>query len=322
MIIKSLSRKTPSFRQLYNYINKQAEPNIFFTHNLLEKKDTVEQFRENIKDIPKRKNGVCLYHEILSFHTQDKNITPELVIDLGKDWLSLRAPNNLGYGAVHTHKDNIHIHLMISSNELMAKHNLRLTKKEFKQIQIELEKKQIEKYPHLKKSICQSPETKNLHKRKKNEIPQFKRTGELNQKDQLKIILNQATQEKDFAEYLKLHGIEIYKRGENNGIICQGKKYRFATLGFEPKLDEIINRDETINKPIQTEPPTQQEENLKRLQELEQEEQGRAEEIIEQATTEQQAQENLRRFQELHAQEQEMEKDKDIEEEREQGRNL
>lgn len=32
--------------------------------------------------------------------------------------------------------------------------------------------------------------------------------------------------------------MEIYTRGKNNGVIMQGRKYRFATLGFEEKLDE------------------------------------------------------------------------------------
>jgi len=71
MIIKSMSRKVPTFRQLSTYIgqNKSAQSGQAFCRNLYYEgndETTVSRiFSENYQHLPKRKNGNALYHEVL-----------------------------------------------------------------------------------------------------------------------------------------------------------------------------------------------------------------------------------------------------------------
>jgi hypothetical protein len=74
MIIKSLSRKKPSFIQLYDYMVSGAEKNHFVIsknlYNTDTRRDVIGSFQANAKHLPKRKNGVFLYHEIISLPEQ------------------------------------------------------------------------------------------------------------------------------------------------------------------------------------------------------------------------------------------------------------
>ena len=73
MIIKSLSRKKPTFDQLYNYMLDGAEQKHFIISKNLyntDKDKVLLQFKENSKLLPKRKNGVFLYHKIISLPGQ------------------------------------------------------------------------------------------------------------------------------------------------------------------------------------------------------------------------------------------------------------
>jgi len=246
MIIKSLSIKEKRFKQLFNYINKEAEKGSIFTSNLLVNKNITEQFFENAKLVPERKNGVYMYHEILSFHKDEVEISNEILQDLLSDWVELRAPKNLIYGAVHREKDHTHIHLMISSNGLNEKKKLRLTKNQFKKIKLELEKKQIEKYPHLRKSICQDLTQKRNISRKFGDLKAQKGKNKLTEREQIQNLINQAIKSPNFKEFFKSQNIEPYKRGKNDGVLFQGKKYRFKTLGFEPKIEQIFQPKEKV----------------------------------------------------------------------------
>ncbi len=261
MVIKSLSRKSETFKQLFDYINKNAEENQKLEFNLRFNQSFLSQFIENNKFRLKRKNGIVLYHEILSFDARDKDIKQEEILFLAYKWLDLRAPKALSYGVIHTHQDNIHIHLMISANEIRSKKKIRLSQMEFNTVKKELEKIQIEKYPHMKHSICQQNKS-----RKKNIYDkefQIEKNGKrISQKNILKDIIKKAVSKENFTKYLKKHDIEIYKRSKNNGIFFKNKKYRFATLGFEPKLDEKILKKQKLKS------KTDQEKNIEILQKL------------------------------------------------------
>jgi hypothetical protein len=260
MIIKSLSRKKNSFKRLFNYINKGAEKDSVFIHNLQPNIDTVHQFLKNSEYVPERKNGVRVYHEILSFHEDDKSISNEVLLDLANDWVELRASNNLTYGAIHREKNHVHIHLMISSNGLYEEKNLRLSKKEFKEIKLELEERQIKKYPQLQKSICQRFKDRKTN-RKFKDFKNQKGKDKVSKMEEVQNLINQAIKSQDFKKYLQSQNIEFYKRGKNNGVIWKGKKYRFATLGFSPQLNEEMELEK--DRPL-----TAHEEDIKILQGL------------------------------------------------------
>jgi hypothetical protein len=267
MIIKSISWKSGSFKKLYSYLHKKADKeNQTFTYNLKPTQDIIQQFKENYEFVPKRKNGVIFYHEILSFDSRDKDIQQQDLIYLAEKWLDLRASRNLAYGIVHTHQANLHIHLIISSNAIREKTKLRLTKQQFKQAQLQLEQIQKEKFPYLTHSICQeSKKIRNKYTLK--EYHRYQRTKTMSKKDRLKSIIFEATQQPDFEAYLKAHNILIYQRGKNNGVVFENKRYRFNTLGFDPKLDLAMKKKREKEAQKQ-EPKTQREKNLKILQDI------------------------------------------------------
>jgi hypothetical protein len=269
MLIKSLSRKSGTFKQLFNYINKGAEKNQRLGHNLNFSDSVLSQFIGNDKFRPRRKNGVFVYHEILSFNAQDKEIKQEEILSLAQEWLNLRASKSLAYGVIHTHQENIHIHLMISANEIRSKKKVRLSIKEFNQAKVDIEKLQIEKYPHLKNSICQQSKSK-TKSLSHNEFEKKRRGKAPSKKEILKSIIAEATQEKNFEEFLKQNNIEIYKRGKNNGVIFEDKKYRFATLGFDPKLDERVLKQKEMGQQEKSKikVKTDREKNIEALQKL------------------------------------------------------
>jgi hypothetical protein len=69
MIVKSMSRKTPSFGQLIGYIDRDEGQEAYrIRHNLLGRGQgrVRSEFERNSDLLAKRKNGVYLYHEIIS----------------------------------------------------------------------------------------------------------------------------------------------------------------------------------------------------------------------------------------------------------------
>ena len=157
MILKSMARKGPSFGQLIGYINQGAatgDPvfarNIYASHRA---NWTVAQFLENHRLLPERKNGNSLYHEIIALEAQEGLSEDELrsaLIKLADQYIERRAPNQLTYGRVHLDTRSPHIHLMISANELNKTQRVRLSKAEFGQIQVDMERYAKQVFPKLK----------------------------------------------------------------------------------------------------------------------------------------------------------------------------
>lgn len=122
MIIKSMSRKTPSFSQLLNYLNKGRKENdeFFFQHNIYSNnpQNIINEYQENYKNLKRQKNSNSLYHEIISLKHQ-KNLSIEqqrlILKDLAQEYTRARAANSLVYAVIHEQHNQIHCHLMISS---------------------------------------------------------------------------------------------------------------------------------------------------------------------------------------------------------------
>ncbi|WP_330177977.1 hypothetical protein [Candidatus Vondammii sp. HM_W22] len=76
MIIKSMSRKKPSFGQLIEYmsdIDKSDEQYNVYQNTYSRKQDDIEQeFLSNAAYVARRKNGNYLYHGILSITKAEK----------------------------------------------------------------------------------------------------------------------------------------------------------------------------------------------------------------------------------------------------------
>ena len=79
-------------------------------------------YLRNAMHLHKRKNGVKLYHFILSFSKIDSpNITDEMLMDIMQKFIEVRGiSQNVVLGKLHTHEDHKHIHILSSSNPLRS----------------------------------------------------------------------------------------------------------------------------------------------------------------------------------------------------------
>ena len=263
MIVKSMTRKAPSFAQLLAYIAAEGkgvgEP---LLHNLggdgHDLAAVTRAFMANARLVPARRNGVALYHEVLSLAGADP-AEPAMLYDLAAHYLALRAPQALAYGLVHADGPNPHIHLVISANLRGRPRKMRLARARFAAIKHELEAYQRERYPELTHSLAftvpAAPERAEgepaVRGRAEGEAHRrLRRVGE--GPPSIKAFLAQAvsdgltvaTSEAGFEE--RLAGLEIapYARGGRlAGVRYQGKKYRLRTLGVpEAALDRAERR--------------------------------------------------------------------------------
>ena len=154
MIIKSMSRKVPTFGQLAEYIARGAtvahrsdqQTGTVFVRNLYasgqDRKSVVNQFLDNYYYLPARKGGNALYHEVIVLepqgHLQQEQIEGALH-DLAERYCERRAPHQLAWGQVHHDTEFPHIHLMISANAVRSDRRVRMERAYFAQVQRDLE---------------------------------------------------------------------------------------------------------------------------------------------------------------------------------------
>lgn len=265
MIIKSMSRKEPSFGQLVAYMEdiEKSDTQYNIYRNLYGRKldDIESEFNDNAKYIFKRKNGVYLYHEILSItksKTLDVSRQKEILRDLAYEYAEKRAPNNLVFGALHDdHEGHLHYHFCISANPLTESKKTRMSKAEFDQFKKGMEKLALEQYPELEQKIVINKEASEKLSNKGAEIK--RRTGKTPQRDIVKEKLSKIFSECDtkqaFFEAMSDEGFETYVRGKAIGVrdIENDRKHRLKTLGLldefnamsaRIKLDEASNAEQ------------------------------------------------------------------------------
>lgn len=271
MMVKSLSRKTPDFAGILAYVadeGKTAGSPLY--HNFPPPPDggfdlaAIEAvFEDNATHCPARKNATFLYHEILSLAPGDApQATPEIILDLARRYLALRAPGALGCGVVHADRENLHIHLVISANLLGQAKKLRLSRAGFQEVKCGLEAYQRRRYPELGHSLVfrdepapREPPAANARAGEgtapsAGEIERAKRHArqgslEPSRKELLRdVLLNALTVSATPAAFrtrLAGHDLTLYHRGGHPaGIFSENKKYRFSTLGLEHDLQQAI----------------------------------------------------------------------------------
>jgi len=252
MIVKSMARKGPSFRQLLTYIDQGAENGSpALVHNLYPQQTTTQLVREFVRNhrlLPKRKNGNSLYHEIIALEGQDGLTASQwqtALRRLAQHYLQLRAPRQLAYARVHLDTDHPHLHLMISANELGSSRRKRWNRHEFRQIQIELERFARESLPELTTRSLYDRPARSRIKISRREGERQRRAGQLSSKQQLIQQLEQALGSS--PTILQLHalaqaqGWQVYQRGRYLGLIVHGRKYRLNTLGLEIKSRQLVH---------------------------------------------------------------------------------
>lgn len=249
MIIKSTTRKSNSFSQLISYLHREAsfEARTFNMYGS-DKKECLKEFLENAKHIQNSRGKVYMYHEIISIDKKLAN-EKEILFDLAIKYTELRAKNHLVYSIVHNNTKNPHIHLIISSNEIQNNKRKRLSKKEFKNIQKELEAYKNEKYKELSNSNIYDNRKDNSKQKRREQEMKHKRK-KITKKEQIKKdlehIFSNATSKIYLINALKSKNYEIYNRASIIGVKYQNKKYRLKTLGLEANYNQAIKKIEKI----------------------------------------------------------------------------
>ena len=264
MIIKSMSRKNPSFGKLLAYFSEADQPGKPFGHNLsanvFDTEAVRQEFLENYRYLPPRKNGNVLYHEVLSFSDLDRpKVTQEIIENLTHKYLDLRAPFALSYAQAHFQETGCaHVHVMISANNRGSHRRVSLSRAAFAQVKRQLEKYQKAKYPFLEHSVVFDSS-----KRRQTRVRQTRRESERerrllkvgrrepSRKEQLRDLIGEEISRVNSLEALnlrlKLMGLQMYQHGKlfcvldhvgNPTSSAAGRRYRLKTLGF----DEVLNR--------------------------------------------------------------------------------
>ncbi|MCU7882546.1 MAG: relaxase/mobilization nuclease domain-containing protein [Candidatus Thiodiazotropha sp. (ex Lucinoma aequizonata)] len=256
MIIKSMSRKEPSFGQLVGYmsdIDKSDEQYNVYQNLYSRKQDDIEQeFLRNAAYVAKRKNGNYLYHEILSItkaQKLDDKQQKEILRDIAYEYAKRRASQNLVFGTLHDdHDSHLHYHLLISANASGESKKTRLAKAEFDKIKKELESRVLEHHPELEQDVVINKEAGEKLSNKGAE--QKRRTGKTPERDQLKTklqnLFSQCDTKEDFFAALNQAGLEFYVRGKNMGVkdLATERNHRLKTLGLLENFQALSERIE------------------------------------------------------------------------------
>jgi len=254
-----MPHRKADFLALARYILRadKGEKNHAIPHNMLsnpEKPDELAmEIEENYRYCPKRKNGLALHHDILSFHEDDRQVlTRPILEDLASEYMERRVgETGIGFAGLHLDKKHAHIHIMCAANLIMSKKKLRLSKKQFEIIKREMSVYSKERYPQITHSYDHEKKRKGKVKGRQKEYARDKRLLEkggkvASKKEQIeKMVLKSlevAKSNKKFLTLLKKAGFESYKRGSNLGIVHieTGRKYRLKTLGVDEVVREKI----------------------------------------------------------------------------------
>ena len=277
MIIKMLRCKQRSdIGRLVDYVlcDKERIKNIndtfFIAHNMYARnqEEFKKAFYANDEFRKKRKNGVVIYHEVLSFSEKDK-VTLKQLEYITQKYIALRANDAIVLAKPHIEEGHYHVHLLISGTACCSSKVMRLDNKQFAHVRKSIEKYQLEKYPELTHSIVhinkkekdrlQEKEGKN--KRKERGLQTKKRMGTHKKLDKEKLqkalfeMLDYSQTKDDFMRFLEQESLELYLyRGKLTGVIYKGRKYRFRTLGIPKERLLALEQGRVLSDIKQKEP--------------------------------------------------------------------
>lgn len=270
MIIKSMSRKEPSFGQLVAYMSDEKSERAFDLHHHVftrDPGDIAAEFEDNARLLGKRKGGNYLFHEILSLDTrecgQGREVKEKLRF-LAFEYIERRCARNMVYGAMHRdHEGHLHYHLMISANERGDKSRLRFSPGQLAKTKREIERHCREAYPELKQPevMDQSPEDRDKRRDQRKSQKQQemeKRGAKLTKKEQLaqelRGMMAYAKSHAEFDRLLQDHGFTLRQNGKNwvidpiarEGETKKPKPHRFSTLGVHADYEAFLDRVELV----------------------------------------------------------------------------
>lgn len=219
------------------------------------------EFIANTQGRPIRRDGVFLYHEILSLSDKDtRNLDRQqletILNDLAGKYLALRAPDASAYAKAQFDTDHPHVHCLIAGHRLTGS-KLRLSKAQFARVQRQLEAYQQEKYPELTHSLVhtksrtrdeRSPErirkTQAEHQRDRREREEKRQTPTRKEeaREIIRACYRDAVSFDTIRERFNDAGFTFYLRGKTPGVIDRStaRHYRLKTLGIEQEMTTTL----------------------------------------------------------------------------------
>ena len=258
MIVKTLGRKgsfavAKSLAYVSNKDKVMRNPDgspVVFTHNVLGKSlsEVEREFLENEeKRLRRRIDSNKLLHTILAFSPADnENLDAEKLERLTREYFQMLNPDALFYATVHQDKDNFHVHVVVSGNDMLG-NSTRISKESFEKLKSDLQEVQQHLYPELEASVVEhGAEEKEFTK------PDYWQKDEkISRKEELRETLSAsfdlAQNREEFFELLKQDGLTTYQRGGAEVGVSDERNFRFQkTLGFD--LAELSQREERLDE--------------------------------------------------------------------------
>ena len=206
------------------------------------------QFEQNNeKRLIKRKNANRIYHEIISFNKLDSDkLNSKNLNKLARYYAKIRSKNSLVVSALHSDKEHLHVHNVISAVEFETGKAVRLSRSDFKNVKLNLEAWQ-EKNLGLIHSRVNHNKKKEQPLLKDVEF-QINLRGQRSKKQLLQLQLaesfSSAKSSQDFYQRIEKKGLQLYERGGHIiGILDNQKKYRLKTLGFSKERIASLKRE-------------------------------------------------------------------------------
>lgn len=234
----------------------------FYGHAGMSEAEIIAIFRANARHLPLRRNGNVLYHEILSFaagYRLTGDALSRAVADIGQEYLRYRAPNQLAYGTIHLDTDHIHLHLLISANEVGKPNRARLSKAQFADIQKAAEAFAMVQYPELGQSqVYGCKRNRERLKTQAHEQAMKARTGAPSRKEALKGrlhgVFERARSIAELHALLEAEGMTFYRRGKTRGVTVRDadgteRRHRLSALGLEPHFSATVERFDRREEP-------------------------------------------------------------------------
>ena len=120
-----------------------ADKDLLKQEQILEKRiqNMIKQFKSNeSKRKIERSNANIALHEIISFHKSDSDKLPKKVLlKIARKYAKERSPNSMVISTMHSDKDHLHIHNVISALEFATGKPVRLSKTEFREVKKRME---------------------------------------------------------------------------------------------------------------------------------------------------------------------------------------
>ncbi len=259
MILKILTRHSPSYQSLIQYIlqegkDKEGEPPPIITHNLRSKERDIQGYvkefmsNEALRQYP-RKGNILLYHEILSFGKLDKQeISNAKLLDIAQEYIKQRGIEGMYVGAVHsTDTHHKHIHFMVSGVKFRTGKAHRLTHESLRELKLTMQEYHKTKYPEIENSTCDHGANRPYLTNKEFQIAQRTDRNTIKQEIQQTITacFQQAKSQSEFLALLQEQGLHHYERksGVPQGIVYDKYKFRFNRLGITISDLPITTKD-------------------------------------------------------------------------------